>query len=99
MAPPTRLSLPFDGLRARRERERQGLTLVALADRCAEAGRRFAHTTISRWESGDFGPTAPSVKVLADALGVTVDDLCTPADEDNSNTTPASADDNDGRPS
>ncbi|MFF4417001.1 helix-turn-helix domain-containing protein [Streptosporangium sp. NPDC001559] len=73
-----RLSLPFNGQRARHERERQGLTLVALSERCGKAGRKFNHTTLSRWEAGAFVPSAPNLKVLATALDVKVDDLCSP---------------------
>jgi hypothetical protein len=79
-----RLSLPFNGALARRTRESQGLTLKALADRCEEAGLRIDHTTISRWENGVFGPTAPSLAVLAKALDVGTDDLCTEPDEEQS---------------
>lgn len=71
-----RLSLPFDGQRARHERERQGLTLVTLAKRCGDAGQKVSHTTLSRWEAGDFLPSAPRLLVLAKALKVEVDDLC-----------------------
>ncbi|MFC6081078.1 helix-turn-helix domain-containing protein [Sphaerisporangium aureirubrum] len=82
MAPPRRLSLPFNGVRARHEREQRGLTAEQLAQRCEEVGGpRFAHTTILRWEAGVICPTAPNAKVLADALGVTVRHLCTPPDE------------------
>lgn len=71
-----RLSLPFNGATARRTRESQGLTLKALSDRCEQAGQRIDHTTISRWENGVHGPTAPSLTVLSKALNVPVEDLC-----------------------
>lgn len=76
-----RLSLPFDGTRARRERERQGLTLADLTERCERAGLRIDRTTLSRWETGVFGPTAPRLKILAMALDVEVAELLTPTEE------------------
>lgn len=71
-----RLSLPFSGALARRARESQGLTLRDVADRCEQADQRIDHTTISRWENGVFGPTAPSLLVLSKALNVEIDELC-----------------------
>lgn len=70
-----RLSLPFDGGRAREHRERRGLTLSDLADRCEAVGMRIDFTTLSRWETGVFGPTARRLTVLARALDVEIDDL------------------------
>jgi transcriptional regulator with XRE-family HTH domain len=71
-----RLSLPFSGVLARRARENQGLTLRDVADRCEQADQRIDHTTISRWENGVFGPTAPSLSILARALDVEISELC-----------------------
>lgn len=76
-----RLSLPFDGARARRERERQGLTLADLTERCARVGMRINRSTLHRWETGEFGPTAPRLKVLARALDIEITELLTPIDE------------------
>ncbi|WP_326646574.1 helix-turn-helix domain-containing protein [Streptosporangium sp. NBC_01755] len=79
MATATRsLSLPFNGLRARHFRERQGLTLTQLAKRCEEAGLRINHSTLSRYEADHFGPTVTRFRVLATALGVEPEDLCGP---------------------
>ncbi|GIH26000.1 hypothetical protein Aph01nite_43100 [Acrocarpospora phusangensis] len=75
------LALNFDGSRARETRERQGLTIANLADRCEQAGQRIHHTTIYRWENGTFWPTAPRLKALAEALGVSIDDLLIPSGE------------------
>ncbi|MEU6709901.1 helix-turn-helix transcriptional regulator [Nonomuraea sp. NPDC046802] len=77
-----RLKLPFDGGRAREVRERRGLTLAGLEDRCARAGMRITVSTLWRWESGVFGPTAARLGVLARALDVDVDALLTKPDEE-----------------
>jgi DNA-binding transcriptional regulator YiaG len=76
-----RLSLPFDGRRAREQRERKGLTLADLEARCERAGRKITVSTLSRWETGVFGPTAARLMVLAAALDVDVDDLLTPNED------------------
>lgn len=73
----TPVSLPFDGKKARREREIQGLTLPELAERCEQAGLRINVTTLYRWEEGKFRPSAPRLKVLTRALNVKVEELLT----------------------
>lgn len=70
-----RLNLPFDRHRLREQRELQGLTQTALAQRCTENGHTIDHTIISRLETGIFGPTPPRLKALADGLGIKVPDL------------------------
>lgn len=70
-----RLNLPFDRHRLREQRELQGLTQTALAQRCIANGHRIDHTIISRLETGIFGPTPTRLKVLADALGLETADL------------------------
>ncbi|MEV6035959.1 helix-turn-helix transcriptional regulator [Nonomuraea sp. NPDC052116] len=72
-----RLQLPFDGKRAREVRERQGLTLADLEVRCERAGMRITVSTLCRWESGVFLPTAPRLRVLVRALDVDIDALLT----------------------
>lgn len=76
-----RLKLPFNGKRAREERERKGLTLADLAVRCEGAGMGITVSTLCRWETGVFGPTAPRLRILAKALDVEVDELLTKSDE------------------
>lgn len=76
-----RLRLPFDGERAREARERKGLTLADLERRCQNAGMKINVSTLSRWETGVFGPTAPRLRVLAAALDVEVDALLKKAEE------------------
>lgn len=75
----TRLILPFDGLRLRHQRESRGLTLKALAARCRKLGKKrglsVSHTTIHRWESGVFYPSAPRLALVAAALEVDIDEL------------------------
>jgi transcriptional regulator with XRE-family HTH domain len=59
----------------REQRERAGLTQWDLSDRTAEAGRRVDRSTIAHLENGRRSPLARTLKSLADALGVEVDDL------------------------
>jgi transcriptional regulator with XRE-family HTH domain len=73
----TPVSLPFDGKKARRERELQGLTLADLAERCENAGLRINITTLYRWETGAFRPSAPRLKILTRALNIRVEQLLT----------------------
>ncbi|TMS00111.1 helix-turn-helix transcriptional regulator [Nonomuraea basaltis] len=70
-----RLKLPFDGGLAREQRERRGFTLAELELRCEQAGTKIAASTLCRWETGVFGPTAARLAVLAIALDVDVDAL------------------------
>lgn len=83
----TRLSLPFDGQRLRHHRERSGLTLAALSQRCKTLGEQegsevtASAPTIHRWETGEFAPSAPRLALLAKALGVEPEALCSQDDE------------------
>ncbi|WP_101791103.1 helix-turn-helix domain-containing protein [Nonomuraea indica] len=76
-----RLKLPFDGDRAREARERRGFTLADLEGRCERAGMKITVSTLSRWETGVFGPTAARLEVLARALDVEVDALLNKSEE------------------
>jgi transcriptional regulator with XRE-family HTH domain len=58
------------GQRIRSLRERQGLTLRALAKRCG-----LSITAISQIERGENSPTVSSLHMLAAALGVSIIDL------------------------
>lgn len=76
-----RLSLPFDGEKARTARERQGLRLRDLSDRTEKAGDRIAVSLLCRYENGEYRPNARRLLILANALNCTIDDLLTPASE------------------
>ncbi|KAF4557218.1 helix-turn-helix transcriptional regulator [Pseudomonas sp. CES] len=47
-----------------------GMSQEAFADRCG-----FARTYMSRIETGGANPSINAIKVLADALGVSISDL------------------------
>lgn len=51
-------------------RKKKGLTQQQLADQL-----NLSNKTISKWESGAGSPDVGNLPVLADALGVTVDEL------------------------
>ena len=51
-------------------RKKKGLTQQALAEQL-----NLSNKTISKWESGAGSPDIANLPVLADALGVTVDEL------------------------
>ena len=51
-------------------RKQQGLTQQQLADKL-----NLSNKTISKWESGSGSPDISNLSVLADALGVSVDEL------------------------
>jgi transcriptional regulator with XRE-family HTH domain len=76
----TENSLPFDGRRLRRHRERGGLLQADLARLCGEAGHKIDRTRISQLERGDK-PSPPLLTALATALNVEIDDLLTPDSE------------------
>ncbi len=76
-----RISLPFDGAKVRALRERQGLTLRDLEQRTERAGDRIHFSILCHYEAGRRGPNPPRLKVLANALNCTIDDLLTPAGE------------------
>ncbi|WP_137822560.1 helix-turn-helix domain-containing protein [Pseudomonas sp. D(2018)] len=58
------------GHRIRELRERKGMNQEAFADKCG-----FARTYMSRIETGGANPSLDAVKVLADALGVSISSL------------------------
>jgi transcriptional regulator with XRE-family HTH domain len=72
---PKPVSLPFCGSLLREERERQGLTMQAVADLCAKAGRPISREQIGRLEAGRHGPTPRVFAALYRALGVQPDAL------------------------
>lgn len=76
----TEISLPFDGERLRRHRERNGLLQADVARLCGEAGHKIDRTRISQLERGEK-PSPPLLVVLAQVLQVDVDDLLTLGDE------------------
>lgn len=51
-------------------RKQQGLTQQQLADKL-----NLSNKTISKWESGSGSPDISNLPILADALGVSVDEL------------------------
>lgn len=51
-------------------RKKQGLTQQQLADKL-----NLSNKTISKWESGAGSPDISNLPVLADALGISVDEL------------------------
>lgn len=75
MASPVKL--PFSGARLREVRERAGLTQGDVSRQCAEAGRPIDQSQLSRLESDEARPSAPTLKVLIQVLGVDVDALLT----------------------
>lgn len=77
-----RLTLPFDGRKARTVRERRGLNLRDVVARTREAGTPIGLATLSRWENGIDTPNgARRLQVLAAALNCNIDDLLTPPSE------------------
>jgi transcriptional regulator with XRE-family HTH domain len=70
------LSLPFDPAAMRTARERAGLNLQGLADRCRViGGYSVSLSYIGKIERGLYRPSAPLLKALALALEIDVDDL------------------------
>ena len=51
-------------------RKKQGLTQQQLADKL-----NLSNKTISKWESGSGGPDISNLLVLAESLGISVDEL------------------------
>jgi transcriptional regulator with XRE-family HTH domain len=72
------LSLPFSAEALRETRERAGLTLVDVAERCKAAGHTVHSSTLGKIESGKHLPSPPLLAALTNALEVTVDDLLDP---------------------
>jgi len=58
------------GTRVRELRLAMDMSQEAFADRCG-----FARTYMSRIETGGANPSINAIKVLADALGVSISDL------------------------
>jgi len=67
-APPPSPALQHQfGTRVRELRVAMGMSQEAFADRCG-----FARTYMSRIETGRANPSINAIKVLADALGVSI---------------------------
>lgn len=60
---------------ARDERLRRGLTLRALAKRCAEKGAPVDNSQLSKIERGLWTPRPKLRAVLAEVLGLDINDL------------------------
>jgi len=70
-APPPSPALQHQfGLRVRELRLAMGINQEAFADKCG-----FARTYMSRIETGGANPSINAIKVLADALGVSISAL------------------------
>lgn len=69
------LNLPFSGDAMRDTRERSGLTLGGLADRCRDAGYPVHRSYLGKIEGGLNRPSPPLLKVIAKVLRVRIDDL------------------------
>jgi transcriptional regulator with XRE-family HTH domain len=69
------LSLPFSAEALRETRERAGLTLVEVAERCKKAGHSVHSSTLGKIESSKHLPSPALLRALTTALDVTVDDL------------------------
>lgn len=69
------LSLPFSGDRQRTARERAGLSIGGLSARTAALGHPVHRSYLGRLERDEYKPSPPVLKVIADALGVDVDEL------------------------
>lgn len=54
-----------------------GMTQADVAYRLREQGHKANERSIRRWESGQHAPHANVVPALADALGITIDELYT----------------------
>ena len=59
-----------------------GMTQADVAYRLRERGHKANERSIRRWESGQHAPHANVVPALAEALGVTIDDLYTSSETD-----------------
>lgn len=70
-APPAHPALQHQfGTRVRELRLAMGVSQEAFADKCG-----FARTYMSRIETGGANPSINAIKVLADALGVSISSL------------------------
>jgi transcriptional regulator with XRE-family HTH domain len=68
-------AVSINGTALKDARLRMGWSLRALSDATADAGQRVDFSNISRYERGTLQPFPRTLKAMADALGVTVDDL------------------------
>jgi len=74
--------LPIDSAELMRARVRKGWTLRDVTERCKDAGTKVDFGNLARYEKGDIRPTPPVLKVLAEVLGVSTDDLLIPPTAD-----------------
>ncbi len=58
-------------LRVKEFRERKELTQTELAKRVG-----VTQSAVAKWETGGFTPSTSTLFLLADVLGVTIDQLC-----------------------
>lgn len=65
----------INGEALRMARLRKGYSLRKVAEVAEASGARLDHTNISRYERGYLRPYPRTLKVLADVLEVTVDEL------------------------
>lgn len=64
----------FDHAKLANLRNEKGLTQAQLGEKCGAD-----KTVISHWENGASAPRADTLPLVADALGVSIDDLYTVA--------------------
>lgn len=74
--------LPINPAELMRARVRKGWTLRDVTDRCKAAGTNVDFSNLARYEKGTFRPSPPVLKVLAEVLGVSTDDLLVPPTAD-----------------
>jgi transcriptional regulator with XRE-family HTH domain len=60
-----------------RARLAAGLLQRELAEKCTERGEKVDQSQISHWEAMRSAPLPPKLRVLAEVLGCSVDDLLT----------------------
>jgi transcriptional regulator with XRE-family HTH domain len=53
----------------------KGLTSRDIEDRARALGGQFDHSSYTRWEKGDNQPFARNLPILAEVLGLKVDEL------------------------
>jgi transcriptional regulator with XRE-family HTH domain len=78
---PKPLGLPFDADRMRGRREREGLSLTQLADRCTANGKPVTRQHLGLLETGRRSPSPSLLRAIADALGAEIADLLDEDDE------------------
>lgn len=75
----TPLALPFSGAALREQRERAGYTRPGLSRRVRDTTESTVSPQhIARLEKGTSTPQPPTLRALADALNVSIDDLLHP---------------------